>query len=60
MSRLCASRSSARSAVAGYGVFASLDLHNLLGIATIIWALVGGVTGTINTASDLVRAVLAI
>ncbi len=31
-----------------------LDLHNLLGIATILWALVVGVTGVINTWADLV------
>lgn len=30
------------------------DLHNLLGIATVIWALVVGITGMINTWADLV------
>lgn len=29
------------------------DLHNLLGIATVVWALVVGITGSINTWSDL-------
>jgi uncharacterized iron-regulated membrane protein len=31
-----------------------LDLHNLLGIVTVTWALVVGATGAINTLSDLV------
>jgi uncharacterized iron-regulated membrane protein len=31
-----------------------LDLHNLLGIVTVTWALVVGITGVINTLSDLV------
>lgn len=31
-----------------------LDLHNLLGIVTLSWALVVGVTGVINTWADLV------
>lgn len=31
-----------------------LDLHNLLGIVTLVWALVVGVTGTINTLGQLV------
>jgi len=31
-----------------------LDLHNLLGIVTVAWALVVGVTGIINTWADLV------
>ena len=31
-----------------------LDLHNLLGIATLVWALVVGFTGVINTWADLV------
>jgi uncharacterized iron-regulated membrane protein len=30
-----------------------LDLHNLLGIATLLWCLVVGVTGVINTCSEL-------
>ncbi len=30
-----------------------LDLHNLLGIATLVWALVVGMTGVINTWADL-------
>lgn len=30
-----------------------LDLHNLLGIVTLVWALVVGVTGVINTWADL-------
>lgn len=30
------------------------DLHNLLGIATVIWAVVVGLTGVINTWADLV------
>ena len=33
-----------------------LDLHNLLGIATLTWALVVGATGIINTWADLVIA----
>jgi uncharacterized iron-regulated membrane protein len=31
-----------------------LDLHNLLGIVTVVWALVVGFTGVINTTSDIV------
>ena len=31
-----------------------LDLHNLLGIATLVWALVVGATGMVNTWADLV------
>src|SRR5262249_46691459 len=31
-----------------------LDLHNLLGIVTVMWALTVGVTGVINTWADLV------
>ncbi|MGF1612203.1 MAG: PepSY-associated TM helix domain-containing protein [Kiloniellales bacterium] len=31
-----------------------LDLHNLLGIVTLLWALVVGATGVINTWADLV------
>ncbi len=31
-----------------------LDLHNLLGIATVTWALVVGATGIVNTWADLV------
>lgn len=31
-----------------------LDLHNLLGIVTLVWALVVGVTGVINTLSQVV------
>jgi uncharacterized iron-regulated membrane protein len=31
-----------------------LDLHNLLGIVTLTWALAVGLTGTINTAADLI------
>ena len=31
-----------------------LDLHNLLGIATLVWAFVVGATGVINTWADLV------
>ncbi len=31
-----------------------LDLHNLLGIVTVVWALVVGATGAINTGSDIV------
>jgi uncharacterized iron-regulated membrane protein len=31
-----------------------LDLHNLLGIVTVVWALVVGATGMINTWADLV------
>ena len=33
-----------------------LDLHNLLGIATLTWALVVGATGVVNTWADLVIA----
>jgi uncharacterized iron-regulated membrane protein len=32
-----------------------LDLHNLLGILTVSWALVVGVTGVINASSDIVQ-----
>ncbi|HVL01325.1 MAG TPA: PepSY domain-containing protein [Dongiaceae bacterium] len=31
-----------------------LDVHNLLGVVTIVWALVVGFTGTINTLSQIV------
>lgn len=31
-----------------------LDLHNLIGIVTVVWALVVGVTGVINTWADVV------
>jgi uncharacterized iron-regulated membrane protein len=31
-----------------------LDLHNVLGIVTLVWALVVGLTGVINTTSDIV------
>ncbi|KZD08172.1 PepSY-associated TM helix domain-containing protein [Oceanibaculum pacificum] len=31
-----------------------LDLHNLLGVVTLLWALVVGMTGVINTWADLV------
>jgi uncharacterized iron-regulated membrane protein len=31
-----------------------LDLHNLLGIVTLVWALVVGATGVINTGADLI------
>jgi uncharacterized iron-regulated membrane protein len=34
-----------------------LDLHNLLGIVTVAWVLVVGVTGSINTLADIVLAV---
>jgi uncharacterized iron-regulated membrane protein len=34
-----------------------LDLHNLLGIVTVAWALVVGLTGVINTWADLVLKV---
>lgn len=34
-----------------------LDLHNLLGIVTIAWALVVGITGSINTLSTILLAV---
>jgi uncharacterized iron-regulated membrane protein len=30
-----------------------LDLHNLIGIATLVWAIVVGATGAINTCADL-------
>ena len=33
-----------------------LDLHNLLGIATLVWAGVVGLTGVINTCADLLLA----
>ncbi len=36
-----------------------LDLHNLLGIVTVAWALTVGVTGSINTLSTLVLAARA-
>jgi uncharacterized iron-regulated membrane protein len=32
-----------------------LDLHNLLGIATVLWALVVGATGAVNTLTDLAQ-----
>jgi uncharacterized iron-regulated membrane protein len=32
-----------------------LDLHNLLGIATLAWALVVGATGVVNTLTDLAQ-----
>lgn len=31
-----------------------LDIHNLLGVATLLWALVVGITGSINTLSQIV------
>lgn len=31
-----------------------LDLHNLIGIATLLWALVVGATGVVNTLGDLI------
>jgi uncharacterized iron-regulated membrane protein len=31
-----------------------LDMHNMLGVVTLVWALVVGVTGVINTTSELV------
>lgn len=31
-----------------------LDIHNLLGVATLVWALVVGITGSINTLSQIV------
>lgn len=31
-----------------------LDLHNLLGVVTLVWALVVGVTGSINTLSQVI------
>jgi uncharacterized iron-regulated membrane protein len=34
-----------------------LDLHNLLGVVTVVWALVVGATGVINTWADLVLKV---
>lgn len=34
-----------------------LDIHNLLGVVTITWALVVGVTGTINTLSKVIIGV---
>ena len=37
-----------------------LDLHNLLGIVTLVWAFVVGVTGMINTWADLVIKLLAV
>jgi uncharacterized iron-regulated membrane protein len=33
-----------------------LDLHNLMGIATLLWASVVGITGVMNTCSDLLLA----
>jgi uncharacterized iron-regulated membrane protein len=33
-----------------------LDLHNLLGVVTVVWALVVGITGVINTLSEPVLA----
>jgi uncharacterized iron-regulated membrane protein len=32
-----------------------LDLHNLLGIASVVWALVVGATGVVNTLTDLAQ-----
>ena len=34
-----------------------LDLHNLLGIVTLVWALVVGVTGVVNTLADVLLQV---
>lgn len=34
-----------------------LDLHNLLGVVTLLWALVVGLTGTINTLSPIIIAI---
>jgi uncharacterized iron-regulated membrane protein len=34
-----------------------LDIHNLLGIVTVAWALVVGVTGVINTWADVIQGV---
>jgi uncharacterized iron-regulated membrane protein len=34
-----------------------LDLHNLLGIATLVWALVVGATGVVNTLADVLLKV---
>src|SRR5690606_15079796 len=34
-----------------------LDLHNLLGVVTLAWALVVGVTGSINTLSQVILAI---
>lgn len=31
-----------------------LDLHNLIGIATLVWVLIVGITGVINTLGDLI------
>ena len=31
-----------------------LDLHNLLGIVTLVWACVVGATGVVNTWADLI------
>jgi uncharacterized iron-regulated membrane protein len=36
-----------------------LDLHNLLGIVTLVWALVVGATGVVNTLADVLLQVLA-
>lgn len=38
----------------GQRQFRWLDLHNLLGIVTLVWALVVGATGVINTWADLI------
>jgi uncharacterized iron-regulated membrane protein len=34
-----------------------LDLHNLLGIVTLVWALVVGITGVVNTLSQVVLGI---
>lgn len=34
-----------------------LDIHNLLGVATLLWSLVVGITGTINTLSQIVISI---
>jgi uncharacterized iron-regulated membrane protein len=34
-----------------------LDLHNLLGIVTLVWALVAGMTGVVNTLADVLLQV---
>ena len=31
-----------------------LDLHNLLGVVTVVWALVVGITGVVNTLAELI------
>ena len=33
-----------------------LDLHNLIGVVTLTWALVVGVTGVISASADLIIA----